>query len=207
MVTCPNEVANQLKVVQHLLQLEIQAEISNPEHAPISHRINSAQDNSNNFLENEFNLFVSTSLSLCMSQFLPKSLNGSTGSWTIENLNYWWAKEKNSQNKYNFRNIHWNIQVVLGFLVKLWNWFLSSWVKPKLVPVWVSFVWNPNFNHDFNPSKIWNIPGSSLGFRRVNRFFLLVLRACQKWFSWTRAGTKICNIGRENSLKLLKRQI
>ena len=96
MVTCPNEVANQLKVVQHLLQLEIQAEISSPKHAPFSHGIISVQDNSNNFLENRFNLFVSTSLSLCMSQFLPKSLNGSTGSWTIQNLYFkdnCWAKE------------------------------------------------------------------------------------------------------------------
>ena len=78
-VTCPNEVANQLKVVQHLLQLEIQAEISSPEHAPVLHKIKLFQDNLKQyFLENKSNLFVSPSLSLRMSQFLPKSLNGGT---------------------------------------------------------------------------------------------------------------------------------
>ena len=84
MVTCPNEVANQLGVVHHhLLQPEIQAEISNPEHAPGSYRFANWLKI---FLKTSFNLFVSPPLCLSMSQLLPKSLNGGTGSWAAINF-------------------------------------------------------------------------------------------------------------------------
>ena len=156
MVTCPNEVANQLKVVQHLLQLEIQAEISSPKHAPFSHGIISVQDNSNNFLENRFNLFVSTSLSLCMPQFLPKSLNGSTGSWTIEISLFGellMSKRKKFPKQIQFQKYSLKYTSCFGILSKTLE-LVSVVLSETQTGSSLGFISNPNFNHDFNPSKI-----------------------------------------------------
>ena len=104
---------------------------------------------------NVFDLFVSSSLSLCMSQLLPKSLDGGSGSW-------------------------WQFNISSAYIPKVGY---AGYKNPQMI---LNFP-QRDCLRTRKVSKLANkpqkTPGSSFGFRRVNRFLLLVLRAWQKQFT------------------------
>ena len=128
----------------------------------------------NYFLTTSFNLFVSPPLSLCVSQLLPKSLNGSSGSW---------APIKFLNKSHILRVVLQNAVVVL-LVVYFAGAKVNSRTLPQpktlaspnkhLVPVLVSDEWKGSSSLSSVPAKNYI----------TNLFFhCFYLKICNKLFS------------------------
>ena len=69
----------------------------------------------------------------------------------------------------------------------------SRWKHGQLkIILYLIFSWTMVNIKKNNCRKLSREPGSNLGFKRVNRAFLLLLRACKKYVKNIEAGSKNC---------------